>query len=315
MLSNEEIQEIILQETLTLLPRKDLKLSTSIDKIDLYTSEKLKEKFKQLISNQKILQPGIDDINKLIDKDLIVPVLASKSILQILAKKIFTPKSKLDTMSSERTIGFYSAMEKKIFMLLDNNTSYIFFTQDDQIASTLLHELQHFSSDILPKEFLSTHKESLQLYFQELIRLVFNVKITKQDSFSLVSWIYYNVERTKAYGTGILIKYATYLEKLLLKYLKPNDPNLERISSFLSSLHLYLSSFTSFVMALKSGNRNVISTVVSLQNSYKKLGINTPESLCIQELWAPSEIICVESQQNTSSKHFKLLPKLTRLAK
>lgn len=314
MLTGKEIHQIILNETVTLLPHDDLKIAFTDyyskedeDYEEMHTSEKLKKVFKKIIFNQPLFKSVQKSIQKLIDNDLIIPVLASKSILGMIKRRIFAPPERT------HTLGYYSSNRKKIFIILENNTSFIFFSKDEEIALVVMHELQHFCYDVFPKEFLNVHKESLVKFYQTFISLTFQVHLTDEDAFDLVKWVSSNVAGAGIKNLAVLVRYALYLEKLFLKYVKKDDNAIKRISPFLSVLKLYLSDLTSFVKALQNGNKNVVTVFINLNKSYESLGIKKVESLCIQELWAPSEIICIESQYNTSQKHFKLLSKLETL--
>ena len=307
MLTGNQIHQIILNETLTLLPRGDLKIAFNDFDEDLHTSEKLKKVFKKIIANQPLLKFAEKDIQNLIDRDLIVPVLASKSFMSMIGRKIFAP------LERTSTLGYYSSTVKKIFIMLENNTSFIFFSKDEQIASVLLHELQHFTANVFPSDFLNIHKESLTIFYQKFISLIFQIDLSNQDSFDFVKWIFFNFEHPRKKSITNLVQYAMYLEKLFLKYVKKDDIAIKRISPFLSVLKLYLSDITSFIKALERGDKNVVIVFVNLHKSYKSLGIKKVNSLCIQELWSPSEVICIESQYETSPKHFKLLSKLKTL--
>lgn len=305
MVTSEQVYEV-LNETFTLRPKGEMKTVLNSEGENLYTSEELKNDFKEIINSQKLLKPAAPSIDILIDKDIVVPVVASKSVMGMISRKLLAPQH------NKLILGFYHHLTGKIYILLENHTSFIYWVNEEDIASVLLHEFQHLLAKVYKKEFLTLHKDPLISYYQSFYNQQFQIELTDNDSFEIANWVFNNYELDQETSMAILMRYAEFLEGIFSKYSKEDVSPM--ISDLLTIVKIYMHDFRTFLNLVMSRNKDVIKVVTNLIRSYKAIGIMNPHSLCIQELWAPSEIICIESQNNTKDRHYTLIDKYAKTA-
>lgn len=295
----------ILNEAFTLYPKGDLQNVMTHEDEDLYTSDKLKKEFKELIAEQDIFSKHYEAINKLVDKDIIIPVICSKNILTMVSRRIFVPEA------NKLVLGFYNPQNKKIYMLLENHTSFIYWLKEDDMAKVLIHELQHAMASFYKEEFYRIHKDSLISYFKTFHNAQFKVELNDEDTWKIIMWIYENYEKTGDYSKDVLFNHAMLYRKIFMNYGEKDLSN--EINSMIGIIKIYLNDFQIFMNLINNKNEKVIQLVVNLIRSYRSLGVMDQDNLSIQELIVPSEVICVECQHKPQDKHFMLINKYANM--
>jgi len=270
----------------------------------LFSSEAVKEKFINAISNQDILSPVKDKIRNLIERQIIVPAFVSKNVIRLIGHKFFSDQFE------KLVLGFYDSSKNKIYILLDNNTKFLFFMSNKALGLLTMHELQHYASLNLKFKFANLHKNTFRTYFRNFYKMYADVNLPDSIIDDIVIFIFKNFEYPKNQSTQFLVKYADIIYDSFHQYIKDDDQREYIIRDMMSVLKLYLTDANSFIASIRGGNDKVIKLVKSLSQSYKSLKIRNPRSLPIQELIFPSEIIAIESQFRPNDNHYAAIKAL-----
>jgi len=277
----------------------------------LFTNNEIKESFKNIIDSQDTLKPIRITINRLIDSDKIVPVHTTPGILAQI-KYIFSKKKKTFA-ESNHCLAFFDFETRKIFVLVEYVRSFGLWKNKENLSLVLLHELQHYTSIAFPNSFIKIHLNSLIKYYTRFFKLYFHVDISKKECVSFIKWLHFKFETVKGRNSldnSFLLSYVKVLKSILQKYYKSKEQLDKDVLAFVLALKLYLTSSSMYINAVTSKQPSVFPLFLALYKSYKAINVIDPGSMVIQELKAPGEVISIESEFNTSSKHFILIKKI-----
>lgn len=298
MLQNTHDHELTyLDEAWGILP-KQLSVVDTLEGEKLYSSEAVNKKFLHAIKKQKILKPVADKLGNLIDRQILVPCFASKNLIRLVGHKFFSDQL------SKNILGFYFSDRNKIYILLDNHTKFLIFMSNKELSSVTIHELQHYASWNLKMKFFAIHKDTFRDYYRTFFKLYLGINVPDNVTDIIVYYILKNFEYPKRHSTKFLVKYADLMFDGFEK-IHPDKDTLERqITNMLAAVKVYLTNPNSFISALQSGQPAVLDVVKALHKSYKGIRIRNPNSLTIQELIYPSEVIAIQSQKRPNSNHY-----------
>lgn len=278
----------------------------TLDGWKLFSSDRLKNETVNIFQSSSLLSPVSKSIKQLFDKGLILTVYSSKNLFSHMGLKMF------GSPTSRSILGFFTPIKNKVYLLMDNMNKLLSFrNQSEEISSLTMHELQHFCSYNLKLKFIAAHKMALDQYYRKMFDLFFDVKMSEKDVIKYYKYLLMNFELQKNMNKSSISKYAEFLDNLLEPYITNKKTRETKVEIFASTVHLYLTNPDQYIreVQMKGPSHQLF---WSLWNSYKTLGIDDPKSLVIQETLYPSEVICIESQLATKSRHYAVIQMMAK---
>jgi len=275
-----------------------LELEAIVDGVKYYSSQKLKESFMKSIGASGRASHLYKQIESLVmKKKLLVPCFLSKNMFKYLKHKMF---GKVEDTSFA---GFYLLTQKRVFIIIDNNTTIVGTAKNDLIASTVMHECVHLYADRMRTNFLKTFFPELERYYISYFSRVFQTskKPDVTETIKFLSKFEYNKDSQSI--NKVLVEYYYMLEKVL----KPISGLDERtfiltLQGLIVSIKLSLMQFDVFVRMY----RQYINILGPLDRAYQEaFGKRNTFTTPYQELSSVSEVICVLSEMNPSHPKIK----------
>ena len=116
-----------------------LSLETTIDGTKFYSSDSLKRKFVEAFAKSSKGNHVVKEIDKLVQKKLVMPCYKSKGLLGFIKRKL--------TAGPEKYImGFYHVDEKRVIVLIENSVSIFGTAANNELVSTTMHECMHLAA-------------------------------------------------------------------------------------------------------------------------------------------------------------------------
>ena len=253
--------------------------------VDFYTNETLRQKF--IISLMKHTPAKSHKvIEKMINQKVLIPAFMTKSTFQ------WYVKNKLDPEQDNKfggVLGFYIPNAKKIFVLIDAGYKVLGWVPDAHLAAVTLHECMHMAAKIDPRKFLRINIKPYFEFYSEFLKFVYNTKAVNREA--VVEWVTYI--HSFEIGKGKLNKdeYSKRMVAAIKEYTKLSEKDIQDRNNYIWSY--VAGTFGS------SGNQqmNVIrkyrNVYVALMQSYKKAFGFQARTLAYQEMFTPSEVICI----------------------
>ena len=263
---------------------------------DVYSSKNLRKKFLTAVAQQKYSKPIYKNIENLTEKGIIIPCYSSKNIVQLALKKIFRK-------SGFPFAAIYSGSHNKVFITFEPNTKYLVYARDKWLSILLLHELIHLSSANLPG-FFNLHRQTFVKYFNHVINDYFDIEISSVKAEKIAKFFY-----DQAIADGTLSaqrkQLIGFLEKNIGVELSKNHMEDRTIKNFIGAAYLYYVNDVKYLKLYDEGKGIVNDLAASLEFAYKKIGIPfNPSNIYAQEIFYPSEIICMECMYKPKRRHF-----------
>lgn len=255
----------------------------------LYSSPSLPPKYAKAMEEQPRTKAISKEITSLMEAGKIVPCWLSKGIYRLIKHKVFG--------ESERHImGFYTPEHHKIFILMDNNISFG-FASNLQLANLTLHEGMHMASASMKKSFLSHFRSELTSYYMEMYKEMFAIEkpINPKEIQDIYTFIYLEFEmNTSGSVLNFIKKYFAKLRDTFSKYTSNKSEFEQKLRDMITFMTIYLKGDVGALIASIPQYRHI---VLPMYNAYSKgLGAKRVNSICIQELMIPSEVICIYSE-------------------
>ena len=105
------------------------------DKLKLYSSKILIDKYKMALAKNSNTAPSYKFLDRMIDKQLLTPTYLTKGLFSFSFMKVFGH-------DMEGINAFYTPDQNRIFILIDNNTTFG-FSSNDWIGRLTIHECMH----------------------------------------------------------------------------------------------------------------------------------------------------------------------------
>lgn len=297
---HESLKEIFVMPT-------NLKVVAKIDGMPLYGSDKLNEKYIKALSKSGRTKPYIEKLKKLVDKGVIVPCFLTKGIPRFYSWKLFGPSS------IKSIAGFYEPIKtKKVYILISNNANMFGHVSNNFLAKLTIHELMHRTASKMGISFISTFKKELAEFYRELWSQVFSIssrKLTDSIVIPVVGYIFKNFElKTKIITTADLNKQYSVLHKVLQPLTTMPESDFDRqLASYIEVQLLFNKDIQRFFQ-LKGDYDNIL---FPIYNAYKKaFGMRNLSTLCVQELFYPSEVMAISSEQGKKKMSIKALSRI-----
>jgi len=279
-----------------------LTLETTIDGTKFYSSENLKQKFVMAFEKSSKGDHISSEIEKLVQKKLILPCYKSKNLFSFIKNKIMAGPEKY-------ILAFYHTEEKRVIVLIENEVSIIGTAANNSLVSTTLHESMHLAAGQNLSGFLRIFKRNLSLYYTEFISDYF--KIDKPDSKkidSLIKHIAIFERRGPEFTNKKLGDYYRFIASLFMDDSKLDQKTFEvRLTNMIIALKLFIVHTPTFL----NHHRKFVMILTSLNYAYEKAfkarnNYTTP----IQELYSLSEVACVLSEINSKDSSIKQIFKM-----
>lgn len=269
----------------------------NVDGIPLYSSKSLKIKYVEAMAKVKTTKPVASSLFKLVEKGEIIPCWLSKGVFRLTAFKVFAPAG------IKAIKGFFYPPSGKVYLLIDNNM-VLGFSSNKFLATLTLHEGMHMFAKKHPSKFLSLFGDDLTKFYSSLFDKVFQLEGKKvKEIDSIIKFLFKRMEGTIAKVSNpnpLLVQYYNILEKTLRPYSSLDDNDFKKILTayiviskiYLKDIDMFLKVQNKFAMILSP-----MYEVYKRQFKAKRTG-----TICIQELFYPSEVIAVLSEVRPSSK-------------
>lgn len=249
----------------------------NLNGMNLYTSDKLKDKFLEGFNNSS-LSSYMPNLKELIDKETMNPCFGTKSLFEYFIIRNLLRGGMI-------TLAFYSPKLNKIYFLMDNNATALGRIPDEEIGNTTIHEFMHYVAENESTFFIKTFAYELGLYYSTVFNLMFEAKCTTKDGYAIAKFLFDKGEK-KATLTFKEIK------DMLYKYIKPTskytDKEFENVTNhYLNAVYLYLENDYRCLMRPYS-----FFHACFWQGFKKAFNVNVGTKICYQEAFIPSEVIC-----------------------
>ena len=277
----------------------------------IYTNEKIKQTFIESISDQDTFKPIMGDIIRLIETDRIVPVHVEIGLVKRVI--LFFSKNKRKFAQSNFAMAFFDNDSRKIFVLVENITNFNYWMKQESLSLVLLHELQHMTSTLFPNSFMNIHGKYITRYFKYFINLYFGVSVSDDNAHKLASWLHHKTETTKGRATLTSLtskEYFQILWSMLDPHFESKDKLKKAVIDYFNVISVYMQQPELYSHLVHNKDSKMFYMFKCLRESYRSLNILKTDSLCIQEVLYPGEIICIESEFNTQPRHFQLITKI-----
>jgi len=267
----------------------------------LYGSAKLNAKFIEAVSFTDAGQPITGKIAELVGETKVIPCFVNKGILGFLAWKIFTP------IGYKSILAFYTQETKKIYIILTNNASLLFgYANNIWMTLLLIHECQHMAAHDKPSQFITMFLGDLNKFYTEYFMTLFDLK-KEPDNKSIISFIETISKFELLDGPEIIKKVKEFTEiKDILEQLASGTKMTKQ--SVEDLIELYRTAVVSLATGklfddIPNQYRALIPVVKPLYIAYKKaFGMKGLNTLAIQELIYPSEVIAIAAERFLISK-------------
>lgn len=264
----------------------------------LYSSPSLPSKYTQAMKEQGRTKAISKDIDKLVNNGKIVPCWLSKGVYRLIKHKVFG--------ESERHImGFYAPEHHKIFLLMDNNITFG-FASNQQLANLTLHEGMHMAAASMKNGFLTLFRSELTSYYSEMYKEMFAIEkaIDTKEIQAIYTFLFTKFEQSKSGSVlNFIKKYFEKLRDTFSKYVENKSEFEQKLRDMITFMTIYLKGDVGSLISSIPQYRHI---VMPMYNAYSKgLGAKRVNSICIQELMIPSEVLCIYSEftKNLSKVH------------
>lgn len=271
--------------------------------LKLYSSDSLVSKYKKTLSTNKYTASSFDKLNKLVDKQSITPVYLTKGLLSYSFSKVFG--NKMDGVNA-----FYSPHKDRIFILVENNTTFG-FANDKWIGKLTIHECMHMAALHGKKKFLKLFYNEYAHFYNVFFHLLGNKKnITKESSAKIATLVdeyislFFKFESSEKSPNKVIDEGEKIVYRILLKLDVPVNVAQLLKESYITLLKLYINKgWDGIIKAFNLPTCKYI--LICLSKTYAEISNHKINSLVIQELIYPSEIAAIFSEMNISPSNVK----------
>jgi len=282
-----------------------LKPVVKLDSEILYGGESLNRSFIKALNKSSRTNKISSHFEKMIKDKLIVPCFLHKGFLTFLAWKVFAPSGVRNIM------GFYYPKTKKVYILLSNDLNIFGYTSNNFLAKLTVHECVHMFANKNKSKFISTFDSNLIPFYKTFLCKIFNINIkdlSNNEVKKIITFIFNKFEsKTSKYDNSLLIEYYDILNNLeKISNLKEDQFNLilldyiSLIKTFLKDIKIFFNSIHKY--------RYIIDAI---EYSYKEVfNCKNMNTICIQELIYPSEVIAIYSEFKKDPKIYSAIKQI-----
>jgi len=253
-----------------------------------YTSDKLKKSFVLAFRKSSRGKDIANSIEKLVEKELILPSYKNKGLLKFFKHKM------VSSGEDKYALAMYYVKEKRIIVLIDNNTSIFGTASNNSIVSTTMHECMHLLSGRNMNKFLKIFTPALREFYNNYFTDVFKLKSKPKDLDKIIGFIAF----VESPGSTPINKKLARLHQLMEEGLKEhtslNEEQFNRaLVDYIVAAKILTASINSF-MRVKNKYMYLLN---ALERAYKKtFKKKNKVSQVFQEMYSVSEVICVMAE-------------------
>lgn len=307
---NKEIYSI--DESLEFFSLIRNQTTTSCD-TRIYFNERFIENFKEIIETDPrtklIHKEVVEKINK---KDIIAGYTTSNIISHLIKKAsdFITSTLSIFTYTTQKKImGIFCPIDRKIIIVLDENTNILGSAEKKGVIDVLLHELSHYYCNINPQIFHRICEKRINNYFLKLLK-----KIKKEINWEkyipnikiLTKNLIFN-EREKRLKKQISMAINFWYEFLN----EPLNNNKKEIEDLLDKIFFLFMT----ILGIDTNEKEIskkINLLIYFKEAYLENGIilrteNFYKTFHGQEVIYPSEIIAVSNSLGVPNELEKLM--------
>lgn len=279
-----------------------LELEDTVDGSKLYSSINLRDNFINAFYKSGRGADIADKIKELvIDKKVIVPCYKSKGIFSLLKHKFF------GNFEDKAILAFFHQGKKKVYIIIDNNTTLFGTAINDHLVSTTMHECMHLASTLHLSQFVSITKPYLHDYYKNAFMGAFYLESDKFDVNKIIDFLIpfegKHIEITNKLGA-----YAAILEKefQLITNLE-REQLIKRITDMMTATKVSLYSFSVFAKIY----RNYVDIFRAFERAYElTFKQKNTVTTTFQEMYSVSEVICVLAELKPNDPKIKQVIKM-----
>jgi len=278
------------------LPINAKQVAVFDSKIKLYTSAYLINQYSNALASSKYTANAYDIIKNMILSKKIIPVYMNKNIFSYAFTKFYGNDNIISS-----SLAFYDPSSDKIYILISSNTT-LGFVSNNWIAKLTIHELMHmacaYGKDKFKNLFINEYRNFYNIFFH----LMADADITDKSSKSILKDvdkyidIFHKIEVHKGnLSNGVLKTGPAIFKNVLIKLNTSKKLTNDYIYGYKYILFMYLKYGIS---GLKQATQHdeCVTILRKLKMTYKVLTNDKINTLAIQELIFPSEIIAVLSE-------------------
>lgn len=274
-------------------------LVAKLDDLKLYSSNILVSKYRSSLANNKATSSSFKFLNRLIDKQLLTPTYLSKGLLSFSFRKIFGN-------DMNNICAFYAPDVNRIFVLIDNNTTFG-FSSDLYIGRLTIHECMHMACAHGKSKFIKLYYNEFAHFYNIFFHILSNRKPNSQSTKKIAGDIDKYIKifsdfeiKKKDLSNNAMKAGYTIIHTILKKLDVATDVNKIIQNSYSKLLQLYVShGVAGIIKALEDPGCKYL--MQSLQKTYPAISNNKVNTLAIQELIFPSEISAIFSELSVSA--------------
>jgi len=265
--------------------KKDREIIT-YNGVEFYTNEILRQKF--IMSLMKHTPPKAHNtIEKLVNEKKLIPAFLTSSTFD------WYRKNKSDTEQDGKfngVLGFYSPTEKRIFILIDAGYKVLGWVPDEHLAGVTLHEAMHMAAKVDPKKYAQVNIKPWYDYYNTFLDQVFitNGKIDKRAVVEWVTYLYGFETRKHGLSGG---DYGMLIEKAVKPHTQLSHN--EMVNRIVQIIKYAFGTYGAHGNQLIRVIKDYITVYRFLKISYRKAFGWEARTLAYQELFTPSEVICI----------------------
>jgi len=280
----------------------NLKEVMTVDGFKLFSSDNLKENFILAFNKSSKGKMVAEDVEKMVNDELIIPCYLTKNLWAFFKSKAFGSEYK-------DVLAFYHIDSKKVVILIDNNSTVFGTSNNNELASTTMHECMHLIAGRAFPKFLSTMKNTLEIYYSNFFRKYLSLKsIDENAANNYITFIkQFDLAGPDAISSKINLFTQVIVSNFTESTLLPKDYT-SRVIKLAVTVKVSSANMPTFLQ--KAQNFSMV--VTGLNQAYlDSFGDRNTYTTPFQELFSVSEVACVltEMQPNnpTIRKLFKLL--------
>ena len=266
----------------------------SFQGIQIYSSDLLKRKFIEAMSETPKTSEMVNEIDKLVNNDMLVPAFLSSGLFSFFKNKVFTPEP---IEKYKYVLGFYEPSLNKVVVLIENEIKLYGYGHAENIADVTVHELTHFCSAMRPSAFSTYFKKELNTYYYYIFNEIFSLQNNQINIDAIITLLHNSVTKSGTLDSNFLVNYYKQL-KGLKKYSSLTP------AQFTNKLNLYFAAINMFLKSnfdeFRQEFRRFLPITRSLYRSYINLGFKAQDTMCVQELVYPSEVIAIGTEFGTN---------------
>ena len=284
-------------------PPIGLEPAYTIDNTTFYSSDKLKEKFVFAFAKSSKGNSIIPEIQRLVEKGIIIPCYKSKGILSFI-------KHKLTKGAHKFIMAFYSVIDKKVIVIIDNSATVFGTSSNNEIASTTMHECMHLiAGKNLPK-FMQVFLPKLREYYSSFFKDYLMIPDPSQKKINeFIKYMIQFERRGPEFANKKLADLYRLIESLFLSDSKLDETSFKiKLTNLIVATKLFIVSMPTLMKNTRKFSMVFTSLNKAYQEAFKEKNIYTAP---IQEMVSLSEVACVfvemKPKDSTIKKLFQII--------